>query len=73
MLAEVDAAAAADVLDDDPAAAGALDDVDDEADPQPPTTAVIMASAITPAPTRARLDLNMGATPPLDCPRAGPR
>jgi hypothetical protein len=59
-------AAAADVLDDDPPAAGALDDEDDEVDPHAPSTAAIMATATAPAPTRARLDLNMGATPPLD-------
>jgi hypothetical protein len=58
-------AAAAGVLDDDPPAAGALDD-DDDADPHPPITAAIMATATAPAPMRVRLDLNMGATPPLD-------
>jgi hypothetical protein len=63
--------AAADELDDDPPAADALD-VDD-VDPHPPSAAAIMATTTVPAPMRARLDLNMGATPPLDCPRAGPR
>jgi hypothetical protein len=58
-------AAAADVLDDDPPAAAALDDVD-EVDPHPPITAAMMAANIAPAPMRARLDLNIGATPPLD-------
>jgi hypothetical protein len=69
----VDAAAAADVADDDPPAAGALDDVD-EVDPHPPSTAAVMATTTAPAPTRARLDLNMSATPlSTACPRAGPR
>jgi hypothetical protein len=57
------------VLVDDVAAAGAaavLDD--DELDPQPPITAAIMATATTPAPVRARLDQNMGLTPPLETP-----
>jgi hypothetical protein len=58
-------AAAAGVLDDDPPAAGALDD-DDDADPHPPITAAIMATATGAAALRVRLDLNMGATPPLD-------
>ncbi len=61
----VDDAAAADVLDDDPPAAAALDD-DDELDPHPPITAAIIATTTAPAPMRERLDLNMGATPPLD-------
>jgi hypothetical protein len=75
VLEVVDAAAAADVLEDDPPAAAALDDVD-EVDPHPPRTPAITAATSTaPAPVRARLDLNMGATPPLrtTCPRAGPR
>jgi hypothetical protein len=67
----VDAAAAADVLDGEPPLADALDV--DEVDPHPPSTAAIMAAATAAAQRRARLDLNMGATPPLDCPRAGPR
>jgi hypothetical protein len=62
---EVVAAAAADVLDDDPPAAAALDDVDDDDDPHPPRTAAMMATSTAPAPLRARLELNMGATPPL--------
>jgi hypothetical protein len=53
------------VLDDDAGAAAldvaALDD--DELDPHPPITAAIMATATTPAPMRARSDLNIG--PPL--------
>jgi hypothetical protein len=64
VLELVGAAAAADVLDDDPPAA-ALED-DDDADPHPPSTAAIMATTTAPAPMRARLDLNIGATPPLD-------
>ena len=61
----VDDAAAAEVLDDD-----ALDD--DELDPHPAITAAIMATATAPALMRARSDLNIGPTPPLACPRAGP-
>lgn len=59
--------AAAGVLDDD-----ALDDDDDELDPHPTITAAIMATATAPALMRARSDLNIGPTPPLACPRAGP-
>jgi hypothetical protein len=58
------AAAAAELLDDAPPAA-ALDDVD-EVDPHPPSTAADMATTIAPAPMRARLDLNMSATPLSD-------
>jgi hypothetical protein len=66
------------VLDVDAAAAGVLDDValddDDELDPHPPITAAVMATTTAPAPMRARLDLNMGATPPLPTgPHADPR
>lgn len=59
------------MLDVDAAAAGVLDDAaldDDELDPQPAVTAAIMATATAPAPMRARLDLNIGLTPPLDLP-----
>jgi hypothetical protein len=52
------------VLDDDAVAAAVLADdalvVDDELDPHPTITAAIMATATTPAPMRARSDLNMG-------------
>jgi hypothetical protein len=49
-----------DVLDEAAAAgaAAALDD-DDELPPHPPIAAAIMATANTPAPKRARSDLNM--------------
>jgi hypothetical protein len=56
---------------DDAAAPDELDD--DDVDPHPQSAAAIMATTTVPALMRARLDLNMGATPPLDCPRAGPR
>jgi hypothetical protein len=59
------------VLDDADVAAGALDDDaldDDELDPHPAITAAIMATATTPALMRARLDLIIGPTPPLDLP-----
>ncbi|MGN6866956.1 MAG: hypothetical protein ACTHMY_00985 [Solirubrobacteraceae bacterium] len=64
------------MLDDDvPAAAfdaDALDD-DDELDPHPAMTATSMATVIAPAPTRARLDLNMVPLLLSKRPRAGPR
>jgi hypothetical protein len=62
------------VVDDDPAAEVLDDDAldDDELDPHPTTTAAIMATATAPALMRARSDLNIGPTPPLACPRAGP-
>jgi hypothetical protein len=63
------------VLDDDDAPAEAFDaDVlDDELDPHPAITATSMATAIAPAPTRARLDLNMVPLLLSKRPRAGPR
>jgi hypothetical protein len=63
------------VLDDDAPAeafdAEALDD--DELDPHPAITATSMATAIAPAPKRARLDLNMVPLLLSKRPRAGPR
>jgi len=68
--------AAVEVLDDDVPAeafdAAALDD-DDELDPHPAMTATSMATAIAPAPTRARSDLNMVPLLLSKRPRAGPR
>jgi hypothetical protein len=67
--------AAVEVLDDVPAEAfdaDALDD-DDELDPHPAMTATSMATAIAPAPERARLDLNMVPLLLSKRPRAGPR
>jgi hypothetical protein len=61
------------VLDDDAAAAGVLDDDaaldDDDEDPHPPIAAAIMATTTAPAPMRARSDLNIGPTPPLETAR----
>ena len=61
------------VLDDDAAAAGVLDDDaaldDDDEDPHPPIAAAIMATTTAPAPMRARSDLNMSPTPPLETAR----
>jgi hypothetical protein len=63
------------VLDDAPAEgfdADALED-DDELDPHPAITATNMATAIAPAPKRARSDLNMVPLLLSKRPRAGPR
>jgi hypothetical protein len=63
------------VVDDD-AAAGVLAedtlDDDDDDDPHPAITAAITATASTPAPRRARFDLNIGPLLLSTCPRAGP-
>jgi hypothetical protein len=65
------------VLDDDPAPEAAFDaealDDDDELDPHPAITDTSMATAIAPAPKRARLDLNMVPLLLSKRPRAGPR
>jgi hypothetical protein len=61
------------VLDDDVVDAAALDAAvldDDELDPHPAITATTITTDIAPAPMRARSDLNMGPTPPLETPPA---
>jgi hypothetical protein len=64
---------AVEVLDDAPAEAfdaAALDD-DEELDPHPASTPTSMATAIAPAPKRARSDLNMVSLLLSKRPRAG--
>jgi hypothetical protein len=67
--------AVVEVLDDDaPDAAFDADALDDdELDPHPASTATSMATAIAPATTRARSDLNMVPLLLSKRPRAGPR
>jgi hypothetical protein len=66
---------AVEVLDDAPAEAFDADvaEDDDELDPHPAITATSMATAIAPAPKRARSDLNMVPLLLSKRPRAGPR
>jgi hypothetical protein len=66
---------AVEVLDDPPAEAFDADvaEDDDELDPHPAMTATSMATAIAPAPRRARSDLNMVPLLLSKRPRAGPR
>jgi hypothetical protein len=64
------------VLDEDDAPADAFDAdalEDDELEPHPAMTATNMATAIAPAPKRARSDLNMVPLLLSKRPRAGPR